>query len=466
LDTSAGLLRPLLPLIVLRTGQLPLQASRNAVSGEEEGGGGGEEEEEEEEESWFDLLGFSKGAARKTSTVAEEVRQPYSSSRRSGDDVTALTNAANVVNRLGVYPHRPIAIPPPRLAAPRIPSAKAAPPAKARTTTTTKATTITTSKKRLVASNSSTVAVRKEPRLKTPAFATSVIPKAKQAKQPRATNATAKTIVGAPKPKKKTPATPSKEQPRSADSKPKPKPATRESKVGRQEPPSPSGGTRDGDINPGAKRSVATGGTEKSEADTESRSRQELELAYAAAIQEARRITEVRRRLMLQAAASTSTRPTKQQKHRSGVGGSSASGGGKGSRGNATRHLSPLFSAVVGSSGKPGKSGDMQQQQQQQQQRRGGAAAAAWSRDALPGQALAPTMAQWATACGLQSSDQLALTLQAGRAARESLVAMNAGLVGAVCRKYRSAVMQQGGVVTMADLKQEATIGLIRAAEK
>mmetsp|Transcript_45023 Transcript_45023/g.88596 ORF Transcript_45023/g.88596 Transcript_45023/m.88596 type:complete len:244 (-) Transcript_45023:263-994(-) len=75
-------------------------------------------------------------------------------------------------------------------------------------------------------------------------------------------------------------------------------------------------------------------------------------------------------------------------------------------------------------------------------------------------------MAQWATACGLQSSDQLALTLQAGRAARESLVAMNAGLVGAVCRKYRSAVMQQGGVVTMADLKQEATIGLIRAAEK
>mmetsp|Transcript_45033 Transcript_45033/g.88614 ORF Transcript_45033/g.88614 Transcript_45033/m.88614 type:complete len:268 (+) Transcript_45033:104-907(+) len=49
LDTSAGLLRPLLPLIVLRTGQLPLQASRNAVSGEEEGGGGGEEEEEEED---------------------------------------------------------------------------------------------------------------------------------------------------------------------------------------------------------------------------------------------------------------------------------------------------------------------------------------------------------------------------------------------------------------------------------
>jgi RNA polymerase sigma factor (sigma-70 family) len=62
--------------------------------------------------------------------------------------------------------------------------------------------------------------------------------------------------------------------------------------------------------------------------------------------------------------------------------------------------------------------------------------------------------------------DELHAALRAGRQAKDDLVAMNAPLVLSVASKYTKYVLATGGVLQPADLMQEATIGLIRAAEK
>jgi len=72
---------------------------------------------------------------------------------------------------------------------------------------------------------------------------------------------------------------------------------------------------------------------------------------------------------------------------------------------------------------------------------------------------------EWAKAAGFDDVLMLHHRLRAGQAARSALVEMHAPLVKSVCRKYAPSLVKTGGLVQYSDLYQEATLGLIRAAE-
>lgn len=83
-----------------------------------------------------------------------------------------------------------------------------------------------------------------------------------------------------------------------------------------------------------------------------------------------------------------------------------------------------------------------------------------------------PTEANWAEACGV-SVENLRKLLEEGQAAREAVVAANIGLVTSIAKRHyaalKSSTAESGGVgtiLTIQDMVQEGTLGLMEAVER
>lgn len=83
-----------------------------------------------------------------------------------------------------------------------------------------------------------------------------------------------------------------------------------------------------------------------------------------------------------------------------------------------------------------------------------------------------PTEANWAEACGV-SVENLRKLLEEGQAAREAVVAANIGLVTSIAKRHyaalKSSTAERGGVgtiLTIQDMVQEGTLGLMEAVER
>ncbi|GAX20109.1 hypothetical protein FisN_17Lh062 [Fistulifera solaris] len=83
-----------------------------------------------------------------------------------------------------------------------------------------------------------------------------------------------------------------------------------------------------------------------------------------------------------------------------------------------------------------------------------------------------PTEANWAEACGV-SVENLRKLLEEGQGAREAVVAANIGLVTSIAKRHyaalKSSTAESGGVgtiLTIQDMVQEGTLGLMEAVER
>lgn len=72
------------------------------------------------------------------------------------------------------------------------------------------------------------------------------------------------------------------------------------------------------------------------------------------------------------------------------------------------------------------------------------------------------TKAEWAQACGFENVEEFSFALRRGRAAKETFIASNLPLVVSIAKRFRL----WAGSLTLLDLIQEGTLGLVRAIEK
>lgn len=71
------------------------------------------------------------------------------------------------------------------------------------------------------------------------------------------------------------------------------------------------------------------------------------------------------------------------------------------------------------------------------------------------------TMDEWAKTCGFESVKEFALALRKARAAKQKMTLSNLRLVVSIAKRYQ----YRGGSLTLLDLVQEGTLGLVRAVE-